>query len=287
MRDVEIFTTQTQYRAGDSVEGTVIIRSDDDYKHNGIRITFKGREHTRVVVSHGKHSTTYTEEYVYFDETVYLEEAGVMQPGEKHLDFRFLFPDDIEAILTSYDGRGGWIEYTLEAVVERSLRLDPKEKVHLDFRQGMVKPAPQPQRLYAERDESIALDVEIEDTIFCIGDSIPLRFRVAHDVPIREVRAEIYSKEEVHAQGHTRRSKKTLMKKKLDVEYVQRDRWMDVTLETDESMEPSFDRPLIKNTVIVKVTLNIPWRTDRSVEIPITLGYCDMRTNLDYDIFDM
>jgi hypothetical protein len=62
---------------------------------------------------------------------------------------------------------------------------------------------------------------------------------------------------------------------------------MDVTLETDESMEPSFDRPIIRNDVVVKVTLNIPWRTDKSVEIPITLGYCVIRSDLDYDIFDM
>ena len=173
MTDVEIITTKTQYKAGDSVEGTVIIRSDDDYNHNGIRITFKGMEHTRIVVSHGKHSTTYTEESVYFDETVYLEEAGVMQPGEKRLDFRFLFPDNVEGLLTSYDGSCGWIEYTLEAVVERSLRIDPKGKVHLDFIQGMVKPAPLPKRLIAERDEAIVLDVEIEDTVYCIGDVIP------------------------------------------------------------------------------------------------------------------
>ncbi|MFW9927747.1 MAG: hypothetical protein ACFFDM_13440, partial [Candidatus Thorarchaeota archaeon] len=118
MRDVEIITTKTQYRAGDAVEGQVIVRCDDEFKHNGIRITFKGREHTRVVVSHGKTSTTYTDEYVYFDETVYLEEAGVMQPGEKSLEFRFLFPEDPEVLLTSYQGRSGWIEYSLEAVVE-------------------------------------------------------------------------------------------------------------------------------------------------------------------------
>ncbi|MFW9810269.1 MAG: hypothetical protein ACFFE6_12905, partial [Candidatus Thorarchaeota archaeon] len=126
MRDVEIITTKTQYKAGDAVEGHVIVRCDDDFKHNGIRITFKGREHTQVVVSHGKTSTTYTDEHVYFDETVYLEEAGVMQPGEKVLEFRFLFPDDPESILTSYEGRNGWIQYSLEAVVERSLAIDPK-----------------------------------------------------------------------------------------------------------------------------------------------------------------
>ncbi|MGY5865923.1 MAG: hypothetical protein RTV41_15070 [Candidatus Thorarchaeota archaeon] len=286
MRDVEIITSKTQYKAGDSVEGTAIVKCDDDFKHNGIRITFKGREHTCVVVSHGKHSHTYRDEHVYFDETVYLEEAGVMQPGEKRLDFRFLFPDDEELLLSSYGGRGGWIEYTLEAVVEISRAIDPKEKVHLDFRQEMVKPSPQSQRLFEEDDGYPMLDVEIEDTVFCMGDAIPLKFRVARDVKIREVRVELSSNEEVHAQGHKRRSKKTLLKKKLDDDYVQRDRWMDVTLETDDSMLPSFDRPIIRNIAKVKVTLNIPWARDKSVEIPIELGHCGIRSDLDHDIFD-
>ncbi|MFW9927544.1 MAG: arrestin family protein [Candidatus Thorarchaeota archaeon] len=286
MRDVEIFTTKTQYRAGDAVEGQVIVRCDDEFKHNGIRITFKGREHTRVVVSHGKTSTTYTDEYVYFDETVYLEEAGVMQPGEKGLEFRFLFPEDPEVLLTSYQGRSGWIEYSLEAVVEISLAIDPKSKVYLDFQQAMIKPGPLSQRLFAEEDGYPVLDVEMEDTIFCIGDSIPLRFRVAHDVKIREVRASLISNEVVIAQGHKRNSKKTLVKKKIDDDHIQRDRWMDVTLETNESMQSSFDRPIIRNTVLIKVTLNIPWARDKIVEIPITLGHCEARTDLSYDIFD-
>jgi hypothetical protein len=286
LRDVEIFTTKTQFKTGDTVEGHVLVRCDDDFKHNGIRITFKGREHTRIVVSHGKTSTTYTDEHVYFDETVYLEEAGIMQPGEKVLEFRFLFPDNREVMLSSYAGRNGWIEYTLEAVVEISRAFDPKEKVHLDFRQPMMKTSPLSQQLFAEDDGNIVLDVDIEDSVFCIGDSIPLKFRVAHDVKIREVRAELSSNEEVHARGHKRRSKRTMLKKKLDDDYVQRDRWMDVTLETDESMLPSFDRPIIRNIVKVKVTLNIPWGRDKHVEIPITLGHCGNHPDSDYDVFD-
>jgi hypothetical protein len=61
---------------------------------------------------------------------------------------------------------------------------------------------------------------------------------------------------------------------------------MDVTLETDESMESSFDRPIIRNKVMVKVTLNIPWARDKSVEIPITLGHCGVQPERgSYDFF--
>ena len=287
MRDVEITTTKTEYREGETVEGYVIVKCDDDFKHNGIRITFKGREHTRIVVSHGKTSSTHTEEYVYFDETVYLEEAGIMPIGERRLPFLFQFPDDPEGILSSYAGRNGWIEYTLEAVVERTRARDPKEKMILDFRQTFNIPPPQTQRGFAEDDGYPVLDVELSEDVFCLGDLIPVRFRVAQVVKIREVRVELNSNETVHAGRYKRNSRKKLAKQSLDDDYVQRDLWMEAQIQTDESMQTTFNRSIIRNEVRVKVTLNIPWGRDKSVIIPIGLGFCSDESEREtYDIFD-
>ena len=287
MRDVEIIITKTRYKAGESVEGYVIVKCDDDFKHNGIRITFKGREHTRIVVSHGKTSSVHTDEQVYFDETVYLEQAGNMPIGEKRLPFLFKFPDDPEGLLTCYSGRNGWIEYTLEAVVEITRARDPKEKLVLDFRQTVDKPSSQTKRGYAEDDGYPVLDVELSEDVFCLGDLIPLRFRVAQEVKIREVRVELNSNETVHAGRYKRNSRKKLAKQSLDDDYVQRDLWMDTQIQTDESMQTTFNRSIIRNEVRVKVTLNIPWGRDKSVTIPIGLGfYSDESKRETYDIFD-
>ncbi|MBN2228066.1 MAG: hypothetical protein JW779_00615 [Candidatus Thorarchaeota archaeon] len=287
MRDVEIIATKTQYKAGETVEGHVIIKCDDDFKHNGIHITFKGREHTRIVVSTGKTTHVHTDEHVYFEDTSYLQEAGSMQAGEKRLPFSFQFPDNSEGTLSSYSGRNGWIEYTLEAVVEISWASDLKEKKDLDFRQAMEKLPQQLQHQCAERDGYPVLDVEIENNSFCLGDPVSLRFRVAHDAKIREVRVELKSDEIVHAGKLERNSWKTLAKQSIDDDEVQRGVWMDIQLDTDESMQATFNRPIIRNEVSLKVTLNIPWGQDESVEIPITLGFCNNQLEKEtYDIFD-
>lgn len=287
MRDVEIITTKTRYKAGDTVEGYVIVKCDDDFKHNGFRLTFKGREHTRIVVSHGKTSSVHTDEYVYFDETVYLEEAGIMTIGEKRLPFLFQFPDDLEVLLNSYSGRNGWIEYTLKAVVEITRARDPKETLILDFRQTFDKPTPLSQRGYAENDGYPVLDVELTENVFCLGDLIPVRFRVAQDVKIREVRVELNSNETTHAGRYKRNSRKKLAKQSLDDDYVQRGLWMDAQIQTDASMQTTFSRSIIRNEVSIKVTLNIPWGRDKSVVIPINLGFCrDQSERETYDIFD-
>jgi hypothetical protein len=276
-----------QYKAGETVEGHVIVRCDDDFKHNGIRLTFKGREHTRIVVSHGKTTSVHTDEYVYFDETVYLEKAGIMPVGEKRMPFLFQFPDDPEGILNSYSGRNGWIEYTLEAVVEISRARDPKEKLVLDFRQTFDKPGPLTKRGYAEDDGSPVLDVELSDNTFCLGDLIPVRIRVAQDVKIREVRVEMNSNETVHAGRYKRNSRKKLAKQSLDDDYVQRGLWMDTQIQTDASMQTTFNRAIIRNAVSIKVTLNIPWARDKSVVIPINLGFCSDKSERETDdIFD-
>ncbi|MFW9961278.1 MAG: hypothetical protein ACFFDV_09680, partial [Candidatus Thorarchaeota archaeon] len=49
--------------------------------------------------------------------------------------------------------------------------------------------------------------------------------------------------------------------------------WIDVNLQTDESMPPHFSREILSNKVSVKVTLDIPWAIDKSVFIPINLGH--------------
>ena len=287
MRDVEVIITKTQYKLGDTVEGHVVVKCDDDFEHNGIRITFKGREHTRIVVSHGKTSSVHTDEHVYFNETVYLEEAGNMHVGERRLPFDFQFPDDSQELQNSYSGRNGWIEYTLEAVVELSWARDLTEKLTLDFKQLIDKRSHQSQQQYAERDGYPVLDVETENDTFCLGEPIPLRFRVSDDVKIREVRVELSSNEVVYASRYKRNSRRKLVKQSIDDEEVRRGLWMDVQLNTDESMQATFNRPIIRNEAILKVTLNIPWGRDESVEIPLNLGFCtDQAKKREYDIYD-
>lgn len=284
---MEVILTKTQYKPGDTVEGYVIVKCDDDFEHNGIRITFNGREHTRIVVSHGKTSSVHTDEHVYFNETVYLEEAGIMQVGEKRLPFDFQFPDDSQELQNSYSGRNGWIEYTLEAVVELSWARDLKEKLALDFKQSIDTRSHQSQQLYAEREGYPVLDVETENDTFCLGEPIPLRFRVSNDVKIREVRVELNSNEIVHAGRYKRNSRKKLVKQSIDDDEVRRGLWTDVQLDTHESMQATFNRPIIGNEVTLKVTLNIPWGRDESVEIPLNLGFCSDRVEKrEYDIFE-
>lgn len=278
MLDMDIAIEQNLYKSGDSVEGELIITSDEDFKYNAIHLTFAGREHTRIVVSHGKSSSVHTDERVYFSQQMDLASEDQMTVEGLRYPFHFVFPDNLPS---SYEGTNGWIEYTLTAIIERSWARDPKEQTVLQLRNQEVMPPSEFQRVSVEKDGYSIVDVEMEEDTFSLGSSIPLRFRVAQDVRIRGVRIEIQAEEEARTKYHNRRLTSSLVKEYFDEKMFERGLWVDADLKTDESMTPQFTKEILSNRISVKVTLDIPWAIDKSVFIPINLGYYALKSETD------
>ncbi|RDE15335.1 MAG: hypothetical protein C4K48_04640 [Candidatus Thorarchaeota archaeon] len=270
MRSIEIVTDRNMYSPSDSVEGDMVIACDKVFQYNAIHLTFMGREHTRVVVQHGKTSTVYTDERVYFSDRLELEGAGVMTVEGMRFHFRFQFPEDIPS---SYGGVHGWIEYTLTGIIERSLARDVKKQIPVEVKRQEKKPPSQPQHASIEKDGSPILDVEMEDDVCGIGSLIRLRFRVAEDVKIRGVRIELLSEEEASTQQHRWTFMSTSAKEYFENTGIERGLWIDVPLVTNDNMPSEFSREILSNKAFIKVTLDVPWARDKSVNIPIRLGH--------------
>jgi len=275
---MEIETNQSVYKSGDSVEGELIITSDEDFKYNAIHLTFAGREHTRIVVSHGKTSSVHTDERVYFSQQMDLASEGQMTVEGLRHPFHFVLPDDLPS---SYEGTNGWIEYTLTAIIERSWARDPKEHVILQVRNQEVMPSSELQRVSIEKDGYSILDVEMEKDTFSLGSSVALKFRVAQDVKIRGVRIEIQAEEDANTEYCNRQNTNTLVKEYFEEKMIEHGLWIDADLQTDESMPSQFTREILSNKISVKVTLDIPWAIDKSVIIPIKLGNYALKSETD------
>ena len=269
MHGIEIVTGRTVYSPGDSVEGDLLIASDKEFQYNAIHLTFMGREHTRIVVHHGKTSTVHTDERVYFSDRLDLEGAGIMTVEGMRFHFRFQIP---EGVPSSYSGIHGWIEYTLTGIIERSLARDERKQIPIEVKNYERMPPSQPQHVSIEKEGSPILDIEMESDVCGIGDSIRLRLLVAQDVKIRGVRVELLSEEEASTKHHRRTFSSTSAKVYLENALIERDLWIDVPLETSESMPSEFSREILSNKASIKVTLDVPWALDKSVNIPIRLG---------------
>ncbi len=270
MRSINIVTTKTEYLAGEPVEGHLIINTDKAFKCNAVHVTFTGREHTRVVVQQGEHSTTYTDERVYFKERQDLCGSEEFPVGETRFPFRFNIPLDIPS---SYSGHRGWIEYSLSGVVELSFAIDPKKKVNISVTGDMEVSShlTSAQKQTLEMDNSPVMDVEIEED--CVTLGTPLRFgvRVASNVETSGIRAELVAKESVVAKGHRASSMKRLAKWYISPSELPRDIWIYGTIDTDHTMPVSIEKTLLKNETFLKVTLERRLRLDKSIQIPVRL----------------
>jgi hypothetical protein len=281
---IDIITSKNLYRPGDSVEGELHFSASEEFGYNAIHLTFLGREHTRIIVSHGKSSTVHTEERVYFSQRTDLAGEGTMTVEGLNFPFSFSIPDKVPS---SYRGRNGWIEYTLKAVIERSWAIDPGSELELIVRAPERKPPSQTRQVAIDDDGNSILTAETDDDAITLGEGIGVRFRVEQELKIRGVRIELISEEEAHAKRYHRTSFTTLLQEFAKVGEIQYGLWNDVRFETSESMPYSFESEILSNKIYVKLTLDIPWKIDKSTIIPLQMGYySDGNDTKASDIFD-
>lgn len=286
MVEIEIMTNQSIYSSGDQVEGEVRVTSDDEFKYNAIHLTFIGREHTRIVVSHGKTTSVHTDERVYFSQRIDAAGEGTMSSDGYSFPFQFTIPENVPS---SYKGVHGWIEYKLIGVIERAWSIDPKREIQIEVRNSEKMPSSQSQHAFIEDKGYEILSVEVEDDTVALGDEIRVRMRLEQDTKMRGVRVEIIAEEEACTKHYNRSITTTLAEEFTERIGIQPGLWKDAILSTNESMPYTFSKEILFNRTYLKVTLDIPWRRDKSITIPMTLGHFSRATkdeptkSLDFD----
>jgi hypothetical protein len=210
------------------------------------------------------------EKEIHIDQKKVLKEFPVFQEGETGLDFQFDLPREIPA---SYEGMHGHIRYDLMAKIELSWRLDPKQKMRFNITPRKTGTAldSQPVTSFIQDDGVEILSVEALDNTITLGDMLAFSFRVDREIGIRGVRAEFIQREHVSPKGKEETYDWILSQSYFENENFAREMWIETELPSTPDLIPSFKTTLIRVEHILKVTLDIPWRFDKSVEIPILL----------------
>lgn len=271
MRELEILVSKEEFVPGDTVAGTLNIRTDDDFECQGAHITFRGEEVVKVVVHAGKVTIVHSDMREHANQTIDLVWDSVIASGETRKDFSFKLPENVPR---SYAGILGRIRYVLEAQVQISWARDLKSELELEV---ASKPSSEVSEFHSEEaliehDGETLLRVETTQDDVTLGDRFPFRLLVSPRVKIRGVRAEIISCEHVAPKGHARDAEKVLATSYIEDDHLRRDSWMDMTIQTDPSWRSSFKTELIDYTHRLKVTLDIPMKLDRKVVVPIRLS---------------
>ena len=271
MRELEILLSKEEFIPGDTVNGTLVIRTDDDFECQGVQITFRGDEVAKVLVHAGKVTIVHSETREHANQTLDMVWDSIIPSGETRREFSFRLPEDVPG---SYDGIHGRIRYVLQAQVQISWARDLKSEMKL---QVVSRPSSEvldsrSQEAMIEHDGNILLRVEATREDVILGDRFPFRLLLSPLVKIRGVRAEIIGYEHVAPKGNARDAENVLATSYIEDDHLRRDSWMEMTIQTEPGWKSSFKTELIDYTHRLKVTLDIPMRLDRSVVVPLRLS---------------
>ncbi|MFX1472039.1 MAG: hypothetical protein ACFFBM_06005 [Promethearchaeota archaeon] len=275
-----------EYSPGERVEGYAIVVCDDDFDCESVNLVFSCTEQSRVVVGSGKHRRVFLEKFEYFSQHLELLNQSSVMEGETRLEFAFEIPKES---VSSFEGVFSWIRYEIKGKIEVRWALDPKTKRRIVVTAPPSKSVELEQTMIQKEiaNEGIhLLRVELESDTIRRGDYIRFRYLVGSDMNIRGVRAELILRESVSPKGRD-----TNYDNEMDQQYweeykILRESWVDVAVKTGEEWPEAFKSELIEYLYILKVTLDIPWRLDKSIEIPLKLRRDIMEDEFSTSIFD-
>ncbi|MHA1909327.1 MAG: hypothetical protein ACW98Y_18665, partial [Candidatus Thorarchaeota archaeon] len=262
MREIKLYVEKTQYKAGDTISGTVEVICDKNFGFNEMYVLFQCREHTWVTKQVGKHSHTYTEEHLHIAEKKEILLPGEMQSGEIRVPFSFQLPVDCP---NSYKGTRGHVEYTLEGKVEVSWARDPIHKIDLIVfgPSEVITPS---SVTGSELDDGVPqIDAEIENNEIYPGDTVRVKYRVERTDKMRGVRVDVETTELVTAQGYEGKSWKKYSEVFTDEDKIPRGSWRELEIPTPKELPITYAGPLVILNTVVKVVIDIPWGLDKDV----------------------
>ncbi|MFX1271037.1 MAG: hypothetical protein ACFFAX_05070 [Promethearchaeota archaeon] len=286
MREISIHLPKEEYSPGERVEGHAIVVCDDDFDCESVNLVFSCTEQSRVVVGSGKHRRVFLEKFEYFAYYLEIFNQSTVMEGETRFEFAFELPKES---VSSFEGTYSWIRYEIKGKIEVKWALDPKTerrivvtappKESVELEQTMI------QKEISNEGRHL-LRVELDSNTIRRGDYIRFRYLVGSDTNIRGVRAELILREKVSPQGRDTNNDNEMDQQYWEEDKILRESWVDVTVKTGEEWPEAFKSELIEYLYILKVTLDIPWRLDKSIEIPLKLRRDIIQDEFSSSIFD-
>ena len=270
MRKISLNLEKKTYLPGDRIEGLATVSTDEYFECNRVVLSIKGQERSRGVRGSGDNRRVYLEKKQHIDEQIELVGSTGMQAGDTNVPFSFVLPENIPH---SFQGKYGRVEYKLEAKVEVSWAIDPKTKKKITV--GRKHEMPIAHSVYENLDDDDArlLSVQLSSDVIHLGSDYPIKLMVSNEAKMRGVRVELIYHEFVSPRGHKATKKQTLAKLLFDELELPRQMWIDATIQTQSEWLLPFKSELIETYYKLKVTLDIAWRLDKTIWIPLKITH--------------
>ncbi len=271
MRQVNIVLPRTTYVAGETIDGEVVVTSDEAFSCDKIVVTFVGKLETVISSGSSEHRTYHRFNAVYANESKLLFKGGEIAAGETRFGFSFDIPTNVAP---SYHGFHTNVKYHLSAMAETPKFFDPSDNMEVFVVIPFTKPPTKEVTFSLQDGESILLEVDIPETTACIGQEFSFQFRVASIAKLRGLRFELLNHEFSKVKGYERDIDQKITEIYFNEEELQRDAWMPASIVLPEDTPPSFRTQSVTTVLILKASLDIPWRPDPMQAVYIVAGHC-------------
>lgn len=254
MRTVDIKFSQRNARPGDIISGIVVVETDKTFECNRIILRVKGKERTEM----GSGDSKITDERVHLSGNIILSEATEILLGKTEFPFKFKLK---EGLPPTYSGYYGWVEYSVEAVVEMDWTLDPK--MTRRFRVLPFQPAylPEIDGYNPQNKDTKPLHVELLSDILRIRQGIPVRFMVDEHTRVNGVRVEIRRREYAKCRSRKRTHDVTIVTEFIPLSTGDFHRWKDALVGANWRRVP-FKSKLLRTSYLLRVVLEMRWELD-------------------------
>lgn len=266
MISINIIPEKTDFGPDDVVRGWVEIKADESFKHNEIHLMFQCKERSLFTKQVGKHSHSYSEERLHIDAQQIIREPGITEPGEIRVPFEFDIPISTPS---SYEGPCGFIRYTLVAKIERSWAKDLKDELILTVLVPQQADLPKTLSDAIDHDGYPLLEAHLDEDSIYWGNHIRGSFRILQYTKMRGVRVDLVANEQTRASGISETREIDLVSIFFEQEEILMNSWTQFELLTDTSMPASFERELVSVKTFVRVAIDVAWRFDKVIDIPI------------------
>lgn len=266
MRSVDIVLSKDDFVPGDRIDGMVVCKCDKSFNCNRVTLVLHGEEMSRVVHGAGKNTRVHMETREHVHQELELLGPCQVQEGDNSYEFSVVLPPDLPG---SFSGYYSHVEYSIKANFEISWAYDEWSKKVLN-----VEFIPQylisiEERKSAEHDGVPSISIEVGNDLLRPGQTFSLRFMIPGNPKFRGVRVQLLTRESVAPHGNSAEYDTTLAEVYHPKEEIAEETWTETVLEVPTRCPPPFKTDLIELTYWLKVTLDIPWRIDESLFMPL------------------
>ncbi|MGD9397213.1 MAG: hypothetical protein PVJ05_12350 [Candidatus Thorarchaeota archaeon] len=245
MRSADIKFSQRSAEPGGIISGVVLVETDKTFECNRVILKVKGKERTEI----GSGDSKIADEHYHIKGKIELSEG----------------------LPPTYSGYNGWIEYSVEAVVEMDWTIDPK--ITRRFRVIPFQPAyiPEPDGYDPINKDKDILHVELLSNILRMKEGISVRFMGEEHSRVNGVRLELRRRETVRCQRRESTHDVTIKEKFIPITFREFDRWREETIGEGWRHIP-FQSKLIETFYFLKVTLEMRWELDPFVRFRLKIS---------------